>query len=396
MKTVTITLRNLIGVPVDASIITTSDPARFTTGTAPGIIPAGESRTLDVNFLADTVPGVHQGFLSIPATGLIIPLTAETLAAPEIILDGSLGSAGLEVRLVKDDVAEWFECGFLSPSNDLLGSAADGWTDAEGYLLFRMERSDDLINWDHDWTDAPGSPEGPDANGDYKYWARSDYPSVWKYVTIDLTLTTDRAAKSITDLVLFGATISLPNYPYAMPADAAQLQTDLRAAGYTGATVSSVAAPLSVVVTNHLETDNVNFPVTLSGSDVTDVKNASGTTISLPDYPYAMPGQITDLQADLIAAGYPYISARAYDDAWTIFIPDRSTTFSTRDITATITPADPYTYLGIGGTGTDAGNLIRGTFGNLRATTGLDPLEEAPKQFARVGVSRGPNYQYDP
>ena len=310
---------------------------------------------------------------------------------PDFTFDGA---SGLIHRLRQDDVAEWFEIGFLAPSNDLLGSASDGWTDVGGNLLFRPERSEDLTAWDHDFIDAPGSPEGPDGNGDYTYWARSIHPRIWKYVTIDLTLASDRHSKSITALKLFGATIPLPGYPYSMPAQASALQSDLLAAGFTGATVSSVSHPMTVVVKNHTNTGDQVFDVTLSGSNVTAVKNASGSTIPLA-YPYAMPSQATTLRSALVSAGYPYASVRVFGDEWTIFIPDRATVFNQRDFSASITPADPYTYQGLTGTGTDAGSLLFGSAVNLRATTGLTPLEEAPRQFARMAVSPGPNYQFD-
>lgn len=392
MNTVTITLRNAGLSAVDASLIETSDPARFTTGTAvPAIIPPGGTATLDVNFLADTEPGLHTGFLIIRAGNFMIPLTARTLGDPEIILESPLDQS-LEIRLITDDVAEWFEVGFLSPFETLPGSAADGWTDPDGYLLFRLERSEDLLAWDHAWSDSPLSPEPQGEN--WMIWARSEFPRLWKYVTIDITLTSDRHGKDITALVLFGTTIALPNYPYSMPADAAQLQTDLLALGYTGATVTNVAAPLRVEVINHLNTGQQTFPVTLSGSNVTQVKNAGGSTISLPGYPYAIPAQVSNLKSHLLAAGFPYIGVRAYDDEWTIFIPNRDTLFANRALVAAINPADPHTYNGMGGDGTDPGDLLHGVADNLRATTGLTPLEEAPKQFARLGISRGPNYLY--
>ncbi len=236
------------------------------------------------------------------------------------------------------------------------------------------------------------TPEVNNGDGTYTYWSRCTQPRVWKFVRVDLTLTSNRAGKSITNLKLFGNTIALTGYPYAMPADAARLQTDLLALGYTGATVSSVYKPFTVEVWSH-DLNVVRFPVTLVGSNVTAVKNSSGTTIALA-YPYAMPAQAATLKAALVAAGYPYANVRCYADEWTIFIPNRDTVFNNRQLTATITPADSFTYVGLMGTGTDAGDTILGTSGNVRATTGLAPLEEATKQFARLKIS--PGSRYDP
>lgn len=85
MNTVTITLRNTGSVPVDASVIDFSDPDRFSAGTAPGIIAPGATAPLDVNFHPAAEPGTHTAFLIIRAGNIKIPLTAETLAGPEII-----------------------------------------------------------------------------------------------------------------------------------------------------------------------------------------------------------------------------------------------------------------------------------------------------------------------
>jgi hypothetical protein len=389
MKTITITLRNSGSLPVDASVVESSDPARFTTGPGPGLLEPGESATLDITYHEDTLPGTHHAYLIIRAGNLRIPLTGTTL---QIIPDHL--EQTLEFRLVEDDDGIWFEAGFLSPYETLPGSAADGWTDPGGHLVFRLERSENLSAWDHNWIDSPLSPEP--RGDDWMIWGRASIPRLWKFVTIDMTMTSDRGNKSITMLKLFGANITAGmSYPYAMPSQAATLQAHLIAAGYTGTVVSSVAKSMSVVVTNWTNGGADNFPVTLSGSNVTMVKNASGANISLPGYPYAMPAQITNLQAALIAAGFPYASARVFGDEWTIFIPNRNAILSQRDFTATISPADPYTYQGPTGTGTDAGNTLTGTVSNVRATTGLAPLSEATKQFARLGVSRGPNYQWD-
>ena len=296
-------------------------------------------------------------------------------------------------RLVADDTAEWFEFGFRMDAS-LTGNAAAGFTDAGNYFRLELQQSVDLVNWSAGKFLPAAIPVVDLGDGSFEYWSRCVEPRIWKYVTLDMTMTSDRASKSITALKLFGVSISLPHYPYAMPSQAATLQADLVAAGYTGATVSSVSHALSVDAANYGNDGKTPFLVTLSGSNVTDVKTPAGATISLPGYPYAMPSQAANLQAALVAAGYPYAGVSVYADAWTIFIPNRSTVFVQRDFTATITPADPYTYQDTNGTGTDSGNGVSGTSGNVRATTGLTPRTEAGKQFARLKIT--PGSRYDP
>jgi len=297
------------------------------------------------------------------------------------------------VRMVSDDAGAWFEVGFRM-DHLLSGNAATGFTDQGNYFRIELEQSFDLVNWAMGQFSPPPVPIVDNGDGTWTYWSRAAVPRLWKFVTIDLTLVANRHSKSITSLRLFGANVSLPNYPYVMPAAAATLQADLIAAGYAGALVSSVSKPMTVTVTNFVNDGTANMPVTLSGSDVTMVKTTTGANISRPGYPYAMPSQVTNLQAALVAAGYPYASARVYGDEWTIFIPDRSTTLNERRIQVIISPADPYTYQGMFGTGTDPGNIVSGTSGNVRATTGLAPLSEADKQFARLKIT--PGTRYDP
>lgn len=190
----------------------------------------------------------------------------------EILIPQDLGS-GLLYRVVQDGGETWHEVGFLSPTNTLIGNAADGWTDPTGHLLFRFERSDDLQTWDHDLISAPGSPEAV-GDGDYVYWARSKYPidsdiktgHIWQEST---AARGDSRNNPFTSITLAGAVQDLPNYPYTMPTDAAQLQTDLRAAGWDGATVvasSDIAWRIdipSVSLTERISPGKIYWPVYL-------------------------------------------------------------------------------------------------------------------------------------
>lgn len=179
---------------------------------------------------------------------------------PEHYINQDLGS-GLLYRIVDDGSQKWFEAGILAPSNDLLGSAASGWTDAGGNLLFRLHRSEDLINWDTDWIEAPGSPEAV-GDGDYIYWARGRFPvdskvktgQMWAQSPTAVFNYSDPRNNPITGVTINGVAQTLPNAPYSMPSAAATLQADLRAAGWTGATVVATSN-----INWRIDIPNVNF-----------------------------------------------------------------------------------------------------------------------------------------
>lgn len=289
-------------------------------------------------------------------------------------------------RIVSAVEATWFE--FAWSSNELLtGTAATGWTDARGLVTVTPKVSEDLATWTSQVIDAPGSPE-LQGDGSYLYWVRGTVPLYWEQTLCDFTLASNRYGKSVTSISLLGVAISLPGYPYALPAQKAALQADLRTAGYAGATVTSSTAAISVQVRNHISTGTATLQVTMSGANVTAVAPVNGTTISLPGYPYAMPSQQATLQAALRTAGYAGAVVMLFGDPWQIFIPDRLVTGNLRPFNAEITPGDPYpgydffgAYVGI----VPATGLV-GTQINTRTPAGL-PLEERKKQFGRFGIA---------
>jgi hypothetical protein len=316
-----------------------------------------------------------------------------TTAGPDIWLPSHIDQC-VVYRMVNDSSGYWFEVGFESPVA-LLGNAADGWTDPDGNLRFRFQRSETLTAWDYQWITCPtGVETTPDG---FRYWARSPIPAWWYNVVCDLTLTSNRYGKSITGLSIGQVPISLPGYPYAMPSQAATLQTHLRAAGYTGAVVSSVSQPLTVGAKNHTIDGTKALHITQSGSNVTMVRDNYGTNItSGMSYPYSMPSQRASLQTALRAAGQSGAVVMLYGDEWTIFLPDRpAASPAQRQNLVTITPDDPYpawdrfgTYLG-----NQSAAAVAGTSGNVRASGG-GSTPEANKQFGRMQVTPGPNYQY--
>lgn len=300
-----------------------------------------------------------------------------------------------EVRTITDVTAFWFEFGFKIDAV-LDGNSAAGFTDAANYFRLECQQSTDLINWSlGKFIPSPAGSVIDNGDGTHTYWSRSTVPIWWFNVLADLTLTSNRYGKSITGLSIGNVPVSGLSYPYAMPSQAATLQTHLRAAGYTGALVSSVAAPLTVGIFNHTQSGKLPLAVTMSGTDVTLVKTNTGSNISLP-YPYSMPSQRAALETDLRAAGQSGAVVMLYGDEWTIFLPDRpSASPLQRQFQATITPDDPYpawdffgTYLGF-----LPANLIDGTSGNIRPGGGA-VQEEARRQFARLKITSGSRYNH--
>lgn len=311
---------------------------------------------------------------------------------PEEIEDAQLD--GVIIRMVNDSLGYWAEVGFPSPTDQLVGNAESGWMDPGGNLLFRIGRSNDLQTWDHAVT---ACPTGIDDLGDdvWMYWARAKAPISWQTTLRDFRIGGENYGKSITSISYLNAEIPLTGYPYAMPADKARLQSDLRTAGYTGAIVSSTSAALSTRINNYTAAGRRVLTVTMSGTNVTGVANYATGPISLPSYPYSMPSQKAALQSALRTAGYTGAVVTLYADPWEIFLPDRNVTGGTLPFNLTFSPADPFKVWDFFGNyqGEAPGNNILGAPENVR-TPGGDPLEESLKQFFRLEVSAGPNNRY--
>jgi hypothetical protein len=291
------------------------------------------------------------------------------------------------VVMVDDSNGYWFDLEVILPP-DFAGNPTDGWSN--GTIHLGMFWSDDLVSWNaagDGWAFSPGK-ETPEtmANGWKKWFVRCiSVPVWWKSMLIDLTAVSNRYGKAITGLTIYRTPVSLPNYPYDMPGEAAQLQTDLRAAGYAGATVSSVSAPLTVQVRNHTSNGAAVLAVTQSGTNVTAVAD-NGVTIALPGYPYSMPGQRATLQTALRNAGKSGAVVMLFGDEWTIFLPNRTATGNVRDFAVTFTPGDPFPTWDMFGNyqGEALANVVNGASLNVRTPTGA-PLLEAMKAFARIG-----------
>ena len=311
------------------------------------------------------------------------------------------------IRMVTDATGDWMEIGFLS-DKVLEGSATDGWTDPGHYCVLELQNSFDLVTWlNGNFIAAPSGGVVDNGNGTWYYWSRSIAPKYLKNVLVDYDLKSTRGNKSITALTLHGASISLPNFPYVVTTSMAQLQTDLRAAGYTNAIATYSAAAYTAEIRRHyLYTDDqgitgamiASYAVTHSGDTVTEVRIVeTDTVVSLPGYPYSLPSQAAQLQADLVAAGQSGAVVRLFSGEWRIYLPDRTTAVaqSLRSFKATFTINDQYprwsdtnAYQGL-----INDNTAEVGYTNLREASGGTIADGAGKQFARLRITKGDRYE---
>lgn len=151
-------------------------------------------------------------------------------------------------RIVSSGGNKYFEFG-IRLNGVMDGSPESGWTDADGYFTMIPEYSTDLINWQLGKFITPAADAiTAHGGGKFTYWHRAINLVAASTITGALIFTSqDSRHDPITSIVLQGTAVSLPNYPYSLPAAAAQLQADLIAAGRAGATVTSTATGFWVV-----------------------------------------------------------------------------------------------------------------------------------------------------
>ena len=300
----------------------------------------------------------------------------------------------LHIEMAEDSDASWMEVSFISP--DLLtGSASAGWVWTGGgqSLTATLEQSTDLQTWSlGQFQNAPGYPVA--VAGGWEYRGRSLVPSKWKNVMCDLTISSARGGKSIDSLTVKNAPVSLPGYPYPMPAAAATLQSHLRAAGFPGALVTVATRPQTFGIRNHTPTIAAMLQVVSGVGGVTSVRAYSGGAwnhIPLPAYPYAIPSSQSTLQSHLRAAGFTGAVVRLFASEWTIQLPNIPAGAFDRNISLTFTPPDPAPYWDSFGVyqGLTPDNGASGDSGNVRTPAGA-PLAEAARQFARLRVTPTP------
>lgn len=318
-------------------------------------------------------------------------------ASPEAIRAGTKGwldtYVKTEARTVLDSTALWFEVDVILPSG-FTGSAAAGWTRTSDQIHLGLHWSENLTSWTaacSGWTAAPGSWPVTLGDGRKLWTCRYATPVYWMATMVDFRHTSDLHGKSITGISVLGTAVTTGmSYPYAMPADAARLQTDLRAAGYTGAVVSSTTGTLIATARNHISTSTSTLRVTMSGSNVTAVQYPDYSSIPAANFPYSMPSQKASLQADLRTAGATGAVVMLHSDQWQILIPNRNATGNVRSSVVTFSPGDPFAMYDMYGTytGINPADTVAAAVENVRDPSG-NPLAEALKGFARVGFIIG-------
>lgn len=156
----------------------------------------------------------------------------------------------LGTRITEEDVGsgaeKWFEVGFpVRSTDDMAGNSEAGWTTLNGCFGLAMWWSDNLADWAiGKFTSIGITTETIDGVACSVYWSRSIYPvdSSIKYGQIAARNSGNARNNPLTSLVINGVIQNLLHYPYIMPGGAAQMQADIRAAGWAGATVTAATA----------------------------------------------------------------------------------------------------------------------------------------------------------
>ena len=187
-----------------------------------------------------------------------------------------------EARVVSDAGEKWFEFGFRVDAA-LTGNGATGWTDAGNYLRLEAQWTPDLVNWSMGKFVPAPTPVVDLGDGSFEYWSRALNPQDSAIKTGALVCSQsngDVRNNPLTSLVIAGVAQALPHFPYDfdLAGTAAQLQADLIALGWTGATVTgtsratwAISVP-SVNYTSYAQYSSVGFPMYLI-ADVFGVVN---------------------------------------------------------------------------------------------------------------------------
>jgi hypothetical protein len=229
----------------------------------------------------------------------------------------------LSSRVVNDPDQRYFEIGFKMDGL-LQGNAGAGWTDPGNYFRIEAEYSTDLVNWSMGRFGPAPVPIIANADGTYEYWARAINPI-------------DSAVKS-------GGLYMESGNGFG----GGRFASDPRNNPITGVTIAGIAR-------------------TLTG-------------------PCTMPGGAAQLQADIIAAGFPgTIVTAASATLWSISIPSVNYVAfsqSSRVFWPTYLIADIFGALTVQVSGAN----FSGTFVNAAGV----PIYE--KAFARLKISTGTRY----
>ena len=146
-------------------------------------------------------------------------------------------------------VEKFFDVSFVS-CQLLVGNAAGGFSAHSGQTV-GFEWSQDLVNWDAARFTDLGPPV--EVSGGWRYTARSKMPVLSSIRLADLTAQ-EGWSRLITSVRIHDVTVNLPRAPYQLPLQAAELQQDLRGAGFPGAIVESPGAGYRIHVPEVLYT----------------------------------------------------------------------------------------------------------------------------------------------
>ncbi len=230
--------------------------------------------------------------------------------------DGDMGQCVSEV--VEDGGNKYFE---LTWTMDALmdGDVEGGLTHPDdSRLTFVVERSEDLTTWTTDFVNSAAPEDQMD--GTWLYRARSPFPVASETKTSQLVLDRPRPdprSNPLTEVIVGGVSLALPNYPYDLPADAATLEADLVAAGFPGSTVEALSSGAYWALVT-------NYAGQLPASPVSQLV-IDNATQPLPNYPYTIPGDEALLVSDLEDLGWTDVSL-VYQGGYRIEIPDVEST----------------------------------------------------------------------
>lgn len=228
------------------------------------------------------------------------------------VFDPDMGGC---LSVIVDDTAnKFFELHWLM-DEEMTGSVEDGFTHpSDSRLTFVVERSEDLVTWTTDFLNVVAPEDQMDGTWLYKARASVLVGSVTKTGQLSLSMPTpDPRSNPIISITLADVELTLPNYPYDMPGDAATLQADLIAEGFAGATVTDLSAGAYWVTVTDYAAQLLASPV-----DRVVIDNAPQ---DLPNFPYTIPGDEALLISDLEDLGWTDVAV-VFQGGYEIEVPN--------------------------------------------------------------------------
>ena len=177
-----------------------------------------------------------------PSTAEIAPI----LPVVTGILQTSVAEAD-GAGIVEHDGQKWLRIAVRMPA-EFTGNPVDGWLDAAEERLISLEWSVDLQTWATGHFQAAPGVADVVSGGWRTTWVETIHPQDAGELVSDMRLVWDRNPSVIYESweyeqdfmgLWMAGEIQPLDCPYAMPAEAARLQADIRALGWTGATVTT-------------------------------------------------------------------------------------------------------------------------------------------------------------